>query len=209
MISKFEDPEDPRIMKLHVKRLINRDIDQLMGICEMSLQDGVIDQGEAEAILAWLGNHKACLNTWPANVIFERLRTVLADGVFDDDEQRDLLGVILRLTAPRNDFGGIVPASLPIDHPQPDVVFEDRRFCFTGVFDFGSRADCMAVVKRLGGEPIKDVTRKLHYLVVGNIGSEAWKHTSFGNKIAKAVEYRETGVPVSIVSESHWSSFLR
>lgn len=208
-MSTFVDPEDPRIKKLHAKRLINRDIDQLMGICELSLQDGIVDQGEAEAILAWLGSHKACLDTWPASVIFDRLRMMLADSVLDHEEQGDLLGLLLRLAAPRNNKNEIVPASLPLTQPLPSVVFEDRRFCFTGVFDFGSREECIAAIKCRGGGVLKDVTKKLHYLVIGNIGSEVWKHTSFGNKIAKAVEYHGSGVPLSIISETHWSSFLR
>lgn len=208
MFSNIKDPEDPRILKIHAKRLINRDIDQLLGICELSLQDGTVDQGEAEAIMAWLGNHKACLDTWPANVIFDRLRMMLSDGVLDQDEQRDLLGLILRIAAPRNDCLKIVPAALPVNVPQPRIVIPERRFCFTGVFDFGSRDECIAAVEARGGRALKDVTKKLHYLVVGNIGSEAWKHASFGNKISKAVEYRESGVPLAIVSETHWSSSL-
>lgn len=60
-----------------------------------------------------------------------------------------------------------------------------------------------------GGYTLKDVTKKLHYLVIGNIGSEVWKHSTFGNKIAKAVEYRDKGREIVIISEAHWINFIK
>lgn len=203
------DPESQAIQAAHANRLIKRDIDQLLGICEFALQDGHIDQSEAESILGWLNNHRACLETWPASVLFDRLRAMLFDGVLDDDEQGDLLGLVMTIAKPRDSGGLIVPSSLPLNSPAPDVVFDSRNFCFTGVFDFGSRADCQAAIAARGGTPSAGVTKKLHYLVIGNIGSEVWKHTSFGNKIAKAVEYRDSGTPIAIISESHWVTQLR
>lgn len=204
----IDDPEDPRLLKINSTRLISRDIDQLLGICEFAMQDGHIDQGEAEAILAWLNNHTTCLDTWPANVLYDRLRTMLADGVMDDDEQRDLLGIVMSISRPRTDSGILAPSTLPIDVPSPEIIFEQRSFCFTGVFDFGPRALCQSAVTERGGIAAPGITRKLHYLVIGNIGSEVWKHSSFGNKIAKAVEYREAGVPLAIISEGHWTRFI-
>lgn len=208
MANCIDDPQDPGLLKVHAARLISRDIDQLLGICEFALQDGYIDQGEAESILAWLNNHRACLDTWPANVLFDRLRILLADGVLDEDEQRDLLGIVMSITKPRTSEGIIVPSTLPIDTPAPDVLFEQHSFCFTGVFDFGPRAQCQSAITERGGIPAPGITKKLHYLVIGNIGSEVWKHSSFGNKIAKAVEYRDAGVPLAIISEDHWAKYI-
>lgn len=37
---EVDDPEDPVLLRVHAKRLISRDIDQLLGICEFALQDG-------------------------------------------------------------------------------------------------------------------------------------------------------------------------
>ncbi|MCL2656126.1 MAG: BRCT domain-containing protein [Betaproteobacteria bacterium] len=203
------DPEDPRLMRLHAKRLVERDINQLLGICEFTLQDGHISQDDAESILEWLNNHRACLGTWPANVLFDRLHRMLSDGVLDDDEQGELLGLVMNIARPRTDDGLIVPTALPLTSPAPKVVFKGRSFCFTGVFDFGSRANCQAAVAARGGIPQRGINRNLHYLVIGNIGTKAWKHTSFGEKIAKAVEYRNRGIPLAIIAEPHWVSQLR
>lgn len=208
-MNSINDPEDPRLLRIHEQRLIARDIDQLLGICELALLDGHVDQNEAESILAWLNRHRGCTDTWPACVLYDRLHTMLADGRLDDDEQRDLLSLIMSIASPRDNSGDVVPAQLPINIPAPPVLFEDRNFCFTGVFDFGSRADCQSAVERLGGISAKGITKKLHYLVIGSVGSEVWKHTSFGSKITKAIAYREAGAKLAIISEQHWVAHLR
>lgn len=205
---RITDPNNPSLPRIHAERLIRRDIDQLLGICEFALQDGHIDQDEAQAILAWLHTHRAGLDTWPANVLYDRLRAALADGTLDSEEERDLLTLVMRIARPRGEGGVVIPATLPVDNPPPQLTFQERSFCFTGVFDFGSRADCHAAVEKRGGVAAKGITKKLHYLVIGNIGSEVWKHTSFGTKIAKAVEYREEGVQLAIVTERHWVAHL-
>lgn len=203
------DPEDKALLKINAKRLIARDIDQLLGICEFALQDGTIDQVEAFAILDWLRSHRLSLDSWPANVLYERLSQMLGDGVLDIDEQRDLLDIVMAIARPRTSTGIVVPTGLPINEPQPAIVFEAHSFCFTGVFNFGKRDDCQGAIIERGGEVAKAITKKLHYLVIGNIGSEVWKHSSFGLKIAKAVEYRDAGAPVAIVSEQHWAASLK
>lgn len=207
-MTRIEDPEDPILQRLHADRLLKRDIDQLLGICEFALQDGIIDQAEAKNILAWLENHRACLDTWPANILYDRLRTMLRDGILDEDEQSDLLGTILAIAKPRTESGHNLPTSLPLDTPPPAIVFTERSFCFTGVFDFGSRNDCHTAIESRGGLPAKGITKKLNYLVIGNIGSDSWLHSSFGHKIAKAIEYRDDGVPLFIISEAHWATSL-
>lgn len=205
---EIDGPDDPLLLKIHAKRLISRDIDQLLGICEFALQDGAIDPDEARAIAAWLENHPACLETWPASLLYERLRSMLADGAIDDQEQGELLGLILQLVGPRHATGGNAPSPLPINAPPPLILFPDRCFCFTGVFDYGPRKHCIEAVSARGALTIPSITKKLDYLVIGNIGSEVWKHSSFGDKIQKAIEYRERGGRLAIISETHWCSAL-
>lgn len=207
-IEKIMDPEDPRLLKIHAERLIERDITRLTAVCEFSLQDGHISQDEAKKILVWLNINHACLNTWPANILYDRLRLMLSDGVLDSEEEQDLLSLVTNIGRPRTRNGLIVP-SLPIDDPAPEIVFESRSFCFSGVFDYGSRNDCLTTITQRGGIAAKTVTKKLHYLVIGNVGSEVWKHTSFGLKIEKAVGYRDSGVPIAIISENHWTAQIK
>jgi hypothetical protein len=53
------------------------------------------------------------------------------------------------------------------------------------------------------------ITKKLDFLVVGVVGSRDWQHSTFGNKIQKAAEYRERGASLAIVSEEQFANVLR
>lgn len=205
-MAKDDAPET--LHRFHVSRLLQRDIAQLLGICEFALQDGYIDQEEAEQILIWLQNHEACLNTWPANVLFDRLNDFLSHRELTAPQQGELLALMASIALPRDAEGNRTPATLPLNDPAPRIVFKRRSFCFTGTFISGSRAECHALVVAQGGKAWDKVVQALDYLVIGQVGSEQWRHTSFGLKIAKAVQYRDAGRPVAIVSEEHWLAHI-
>lgn len=58
------------------------------------------------------------------------------------------------------------------------------------------------------GGAIASVSKKLDYLVIGEIGSRDWIHSTHGRKIEKAVELRNGGARLAIVSERHWQAGL-
>jgi NAD-dependent DNA ligase len=95
-------------------------------------------------------------------------------------------------------------ASIPLCDPPPSLSFAHQRYCFTGTFNFGPRKDCEAAVTALGAQA-GGLTQKTNVLVVGIYATESWKHSSFGNKIMKACEFRDQGLPICIVSEPHWT----
>jgi NAD-dependent DNA ligase len=196
------------LQQIHDERLIQRELDELTGLCKGALLDGCISQIEADGIYNWLNANVHCLDTWPANILYERLHAMLGDGALDADEQGELLGLLLNIAQPPRE-NGTTPSALPIDTPPPPIAVEGHSFCFTGVFDFGSRAQCHEAVKSRGGIAVDSITKKLHYLVIGAVGSEFWKHSNFGTKIAKAVDYRDHGSPLIIVAEAHWMEHLR
>ena len=52
------------------------------------------------------------------------------------------------------------------------------------------------------------LSRKTEVLVVGAYATESWKHSSVGNKILQASDWRDQGAPIAIVSEAHWTRHL-
>jgi hypothetical protein len=105
-----------------------------------------------------------------------------------------------------------IPTSKEIlDDPAPEVVFEGRSFCFTGVFVFsdGDRDQCEAAVRARGGICYKHPARDLNYLVVGSFAEPAWAHQSYGRKIEAALELRSHGSNCKIISEKHWTKYLQ
>ncbi|WP_250520400.1 BRCT domain-containing protein [Caballeronia sp. NCTM1] len=201
----------PLIRAFRGQAVSERKLDELIGIVKGVLADGVVSQGEAEFLLQWMEANREVAGIWPASVIYPRLAETLADGVLDLREEGELLDLLLQTVG-----GNRAPSKgeasdstmLPLTRPAPAVVFLDRSFCFTGKFFSGTRDWCHRQVHERGGIPADGITKKLHYLVIGEIGSRDWLHSTYGTKIQKAASYASAGEQLVIVSEEHWTKHL-
>ncbi len=93
--------------------------------------------------------------------------------------------------------------------PPPEIIFDHRLFCLTGKFASGTRNECQAQVTALGGDCTKAPSRKTDYVVIGTIGSRDWIHSTHGRKIEKAVDIRDEGSGLHIVTEEYWAGCIR
>ena len=171
------------------------------------MADGVVTLEEAQFLKQWISAKEGMTDRWPSNVLFARLCDYLEDGVLDQDEERDLLGLLM-------DIAGIQVGSektavaLPLCDPAPPVEFNGKRFVLTGKFASGTRAECTAAVEALGGICASSPSQKTDYLVIGELCSQDWIHENYGRKIESAVELREKGSGISIISERYWAEHL-
>lgn len=203
----LDDHGQPLNKRFNAARIMDRKVDHLVGLCEGILADGSVVQQEAEFLRNWVANNPEVIGTWPANILFARLEESLADGVLDESEEQELLSLLMEIAGIHTGQGKTA-SSLPLCCPQPELAFEGRRFVLTGRFASGSRKECEAMVCSLGGETAKGVSGQIDYLVIGTLVSEQWIHESYGRKIEKAVELRDAGKGVSIVSEEHWAGSI-
>jgi NAD-dependent DNA ligase len=189
-------------------RISSRQIDELIGLARGIAADGTINQAEAEFLQKWLAANADISDQPVIHTLYRRVNDVLADGMLDADEAGDLLGTLNAFSNRDFELGEVLKAtSLPLCSPPPTVAFSGLKYCFTGTFNFGGRRECEAAVTDRGGTA-GSLTQKTNVLVIGVYATESWKHSSFGNKIIKATEMRGDGVPISIVSEEHWTRFL-
>jgi len=178
------------------------------------MADGVVNITEAVFLKQWLENNLAHLNDPVINLLYSRLACMLQDDALDVDESQELLNILRGFSGvgiERPKVGGAVavtPTDLPFNSPAPDLVWDGRMFVFTGVMAFGPRKECQALVEERGGLIGGGVSKKVHYLVVGSVGNEQWRHSSYGTKIMKAVELREAGASIAILGEDHWQRML-
>lgn len=86
--------------------------------------------------------------------------------------------------------------------------FAGKSFCFTGKMVYGPRAFCESQVCERGGSAAGRVTMQLNYLVIGFLGSPDWKQSECGGKILQAMDYKEKGAPIKIISEDLWVNAL-
>lgn len=189
-------------------RITSRQIDELIGIARGLIADGMINQAEVEFLQRWLVANSEISDQPVLRTLYNRVQEILADGIVEDDEKSDLFDTLDRLTRRDFELGEVLKAtSLPLCDPAPTLTFPGVVYCFTGTFTYGQRKHCEAAVVDRGGS-VGGLTRKTNVVVIGAYATESWKHSSFGNKIVKACEYRDAGVPISIVSEEHWSRHL-
>ena len=181
----------------------------LVGLVQGLMADRHLNDNEIRFLGQWLSTAQNVSLTWPGTVIYAQIQAVLADGVITPEERSHLADTLQKLIGGRLDE--VAEASfvseLPIDRVEGIEVVA-KSFCFTGDFVFGPRKICEQAIEARGGV-ISGVTKKLHYLVVGGLGSPEWKHGSFGTKIEKAVQHKQAGVPLFIVHEDTWASALR
>lgn len=204
----------PLFERINIKRVTERQIDELIGLCKGVAADNIVSQQEAEFLLNWINANKHAANQWPVSVLYARINDMLKDGVLDKDEQRELLDLLRSLV--ENDAKNIsmetqtsnLSTSLPLTSPAPNIRFKNKRFCLTGKFITGPRAACEAVIRDNGGIPQPRPTRETDYLVIGVIGSRDWIHSTHGRKIEHVVKLNESGSNIKIVSEQHWKNFI-
>lgn len=189
-------------------RIGSRQIDELIGIARGVAADGQINEAEAAFLQKWLAANVEVSELPIFNALYHRISAMLIDGVLDAEEQAELLDTLNRFADRTFELGEAMKAtSLPLCDPAPALTFPGRAYCFTGTFLFGKRKDCEAAVTALGAAA-GSLTKTTSVLVIGAYATESWKHSAFGNKILKAVEMRSGGMPISIVSEEHWTRHL-
>lgn len=188
---------------------LNRSAGALIGIAQGLLCDGVLNDDEIRFLKNWLEHNEVVATTWPGDVIYSRISRVLEDGIVTTDERDYLIETLRQLIGGSLDelAESAHATELAIDQ-NVTVTIRDSTFCLTGDFVFALRQNCEDITRKYGGEISKSVTKKVTYLVVGGLGSNEWKHGSFGLKIQKAIDYKRQGIPLSIIHEDQWASAL-
>lgn len=181
----------------------------LIGIVQGLLADNELNDREISFLQQWLANNEAISSVWPGSTISAQVREILSDNYVSDAERQHLADVLQKLV------GGTLTelaesthvSTLPMD--QVEVVsVTGKTFCLTGDFVFGPRNTCESAITTRGGQVQPGVTKKLNYLVIGGLGSNEWKHGSFGTKVEKAMQYKQEGLPITVVHEDVWASSL-
>ncbi len=190
------------------QRIASRQIDELIGIARGIAADGSVHQMEAEFLQKWLVANAEITDQPVIRTLAARVNAVLADGLLDAEEARDLLETLNAFSNRDFELGEVLKATtLPVCDPAPAMSFEGRHFCFTGTFNYGRRPQCEAAVIDRGGSA-GSLTTRTDVLVIGLYATESWKHSSFGTKILKAAGWRDEGHPIAIVTEAHWHQHL-
>lgn len=200
------DRDAQPLIDFNAARRLDRDVHEMLGLCRGVLADGVVTEGEAVFLRDWIAARPHVTENFAGRELARRLAQIFADGRVDDDEREDLAELLRQLG--QDQYGETLATTLPFDEPAPELVFTGHTYVFTGKFAFGPRKVCERAVMDLGALVAPSITKRTDVVVIGTFCSRDWAHTSFGRKIEKAVEYRESGIPLAIVGEDHWAAAL-
>lgn len=191
-------------------RRIGRGNSELIGFVRGILADGHLSGQEVLALERWFKANPDLWHEFPCNLLLTRLLKATADGHVDEDEIRDISEMLTLLIGEQSGSveGASMATALPLDNPEPPLVFQDRGFVLTGKFAYGPRSVCEEAIAGRGGVCLSAISKKTNILVIGTLGSRDWRESTHGRKIEKAVEYRDNGIPLVIVCENHWVSHL-
>lgn len=210
--SKDTDGQPLRLFKAREENNVAKAIDQLTGICAGILADGIVSSKEVEFFASWVRKYAPLEPVWPFTDVLKRVETIFADGRATEEECEELRGVMEALCGytSQADPTETYSTSLPLNDPLPDpLILKDRICNITGKFAFGTRKKVIETIESVGGKALDaPPTRESNYLIIGLFASRDWAHTSHGRKIERAVELRESGSGIAIVSEEHWKRFV-
>lgn len=187
---------------------VEAEINELLSIIRGIRADGRLNDSELLYLRAWI-DRCTVGDEYPANVIADRIAAVLADGIIEPSELEDLADTLGAIVGDQFEQTGMADgASTSFCTADVDELdHAGRVFCFTGKFISGSRSAIERRAQGLGAETVKNVSSRLHYLVIGSIASGDWRFSSHGRKIEAALKLQREGHPVAIVSEQTWQRF--
>jgi hypothetical protein len=160
------------------------------------------DEGLADRVLGWLGDVR-CFP--PAMLGLDWLMRLV-----DSSEPRYhdfAVETMIRGFAPA-DFAPRTEAPAPAAAPATAVNLGGASFVFTGKMATMPRKEAETLVKQKGGVIASSVTKKLHYLVIGDEGSPLYSSGKKGEKQLKAEQFNAAGANIHIISETAFLQML-
>lgn len=191
-------------------RQLSKAAQVLSGIITGISADGHLHDLEIQMLSTWLTAHPEVAQSWPGSAVARLVEEVLDDGAVTEDERTYLLCNLQKLFG--EDFantGSADPevAGLPFDEDST-APLRDATICLTGEFAYGTRSACQRLAEKHGCTAVAAVSKKVQFLIVGAHVSPNWVNTSYGLKIQRAMELREEGHSIGILSEERWLALL-
>jgi len=185
-------------------------LNEFLGLISGIVADDKINEDEFKYLVEWLRGHEELVDDVTVCGVVKKLIEVSELDIITGKDEQELLMFLKQTAGIRFLETGSTDVH-PMDHIADTIEsmeHEGARICFTGVFDAGARKEVEAIANNLGAITRKAPSKSIDYVIIGSQVSPDWKHTSFGRKIQKAVELRECGHPLIILTERQWSQFI-
>ncbi|MEO9655921.1 BRCT domain-containing protein [Marinomonas sp.] len=185
-------------------------LNEFLGLISGIVSDDQVNDDELSYIVDWINNHADLVDDPTVRDVVIKMVEFSKIESLNANDEATLLSFLKQTSGIQFLETGATDVH-PMDHIADTINSMDHtgaRICFTGVFDTGSRKQIETIATSLGAITRKDPSKSIDYVIIGSQVSPDWKHTSFGRKIQRAIELRENGHPLTILTESHWINFI-
>ncbi|MBR6880308.1 MAG: hypothetical protein IKN14_04420 [Clostridiales bacterium] len=169
-------------------------LQELNEILSDIISDNTVTQEEVVSLALWMEKNNHLKGNYPYDRVFRLLERILEDCIIDRDELQLLFDIFQDYTNPAKTTCNDV------------AELRDKHFVITGEFTYGSRNDVEQYIASKGGIVDNTVKKTTDYVVIGSLGSQAWKNGNYGGKIKKAMELRDKGQAIELIGEEDFFS---
>ena len=189
--------------------MLKQSLGELLGLARGLMADQELTDSEIHFLNKWLEERHTMTSSFPGNVIHERIKDVLEDGIVTEEERSHLVDTLNMLIEDRlEDLAEQVDLTELWFDDVGLIDFNKARFCLTGNFVFGPEDVCKTAIEQRGGIVTPSVGDESHFLVVGGLGVDEWRNGGLGAEIESAMRLRATGKSVKIIPEDSWVAYL-
>ena len=188
---------------------LKQSLGELLGLARGLMADQELTDSEIHFLDKWLEERYSMTSSFPGNVIHERIKEVLEDGVVTEEERSHLVDTLNMLIEDRlEDLAEQVDLTELWFDDVGLIDFNKTRFCLTGNFVYGPSDVCKMAIEQRGGTVASSVCDEAQYLVVGGLGLDEWRTGGLGVEIESAMRLRAKGKSVKIIPEDSWVAYL-
>jgi NAD-dependent DNA ligase len=188
---------------------LKQSLGELLGLARGLMADQELTDSEIHFLHEWLEERYSMTSSFPGNVIHERIKEVLEDGVVTEEERSHLVDTLNMLIENRlEDLADQVDLTELWFDDVGLIDFNKTRFCLTGNFVYGPSDVCKVAIEQRGGTVAPSVSDEAQYLVVGGLGLDEWRTGGLGAEIESAMRLRAKGKSVKIIPEDSWVEYL-
>lgn len=152
----------------------------LQGLITGIQADDTINDQEIYKLQKWLYTNDYLKGHYPYDILFNKIKTIISDGIITSEEREDLKKVFNEINNPLESLNENI------------IDFKNKSFCLSGNFNYGTKEKVKQYIISNGGLIDKSLKKATNYLVVGGIGSNKYSNGKYGTKIKKALELNIT-----------------
>ncbi|MET3731623.1 BRCT domain-containing protein [Moheibacter stercoris] len=184
------------------------DLQTLQGIFHGILADGQLNDQEIFDLHNWLSQNEHLNSYYPYDEIRSLVLSIVSDKKIEEEERLILKAFLNQFVdikdedIKQNIEKEIVDVNISgICAVDPEITFEDKTFCITGILSRGSRSGLQKAIQEKGGIAVNTISRKTDYLIIGDNNNACWAYSCYGRKVEKALDLRKSGHQIILVHE--------